>query len=84
MLRCRDIAKLLSDSLEKDLPWLQRVEIRMHLMICYVCRRYWKQLRFLHGCMRRYYEEEHTCEKCLSQEAKERIQNAIDEESKKI
>ncbi|BBM85695.1 zf-HC2 domain-containing protein [Candidatus Uabimicrobium amorphum] len=83
MLRCKDIAKLLSDSLEKELPWTQRVEIRLHLMICYVCRRYWKQLRFLHNCITNYYDKKLDKDPALSQESKKRMQDKIIEEMNK-
>ena len=83
MLRCKDIAKLLSDSLEKKLPWRQRVEIRLHLMICYVCRRYWKQLRFLHKCITSYYEKRLREDSTLSQESKKKMQDKIIEEMNK-
>lgn len=79
MLRCKDIAKLLSDSLEKELPWRQRVEIRLHLMICYVCRRYWKQLRFLHKCITNYYDKKLGEDCVLSQESKKKMQEKMAE-----
>ncbi|WP_372364480.1 zf-HC2 domain-containing protein [Candidatus Uabimicrobium sp. HlEnr_7] len=82
MLRCQDIAKLLSDSLERKLPWATRIEIRLHLLICYVCRRYSKQLRFLNSYVTYYYEKKH-CDVFLTKEVKEKMSSAIREETKK-
>lgn len=43
MLTCRDISKLVSESLDRDLPLRFRVELRLHLMMCGFCRAYKKQ-----------------------------------------
>lgn len=84
MLRCKEIAKLLSNSLDKDLSRWQKIEIRMHLFICRVCRRYWKQLRFLHKCVLQYYENKlkNTNDEKLSDEMKKSIQLQIENRGK--
>ncbi len=45
MLRCRDVATLASEFVDRDLPWRQRLAVRMHLMMCDTCSRYIRQLR---------------------------------------
>jgi len=40
MLNCRDMTKLISDSLERKVTWRQRMEIRMHILMCALCRRF--------------------------------------------
>jgi hypothetical protein len=47
MLTCKEVSKLVSDSLERDLPFRQRLGVRMHLMMCSMCRTYKKQTLFL-------------------------------------
>ena len=48
MMNCRQISRLVSQSLDARLPWRQRVAIRIHLLYCVWCRRYAAQLDFLH------------------------------------
>jgi len=45
MISCRDIAKLSSQYLDKDLPLIKRMRIKVHLMMCIHCRRFMKQLQ---------------------------------------
>jgi predicted anti-sigma-YlaC factor YlaD len=45
MLRCRDVAELMSDYLDGTVGWRRRLSIRLHLMMCGMCRRYMRQMR---------------------------------------
>ena len=45
---CREIARLASESLDRPLTWRERLDMRLHYAICYLCRRYEDQLRLLH------------------------------------
>lgn len=44
---CRDAARLLSESMDRRLPLAERVGLRVHLLLCGLCRRYGRQLVFL-------------------------------------
>ncbi len=44
MLSCKDVSKLVSESLEHPLPFRKRMGVRMHLMMCSLCRRYQRQM----------------------------------------
>jgi hypothetical protein len=44
---CREVVRLLSQSLEVKLPVTTRIKIRFHYLICIWCYRYGKQLRAL-------------------------------------
>ena len=44
---CRQASRLQSEALDHKLPVLQRVGLRIHLLLCKWCRRYGKQIRFL-------------------------------------
>ena len=52
--KCHDITRLISESMERPLPWRKRLAVRVHYSICVWCRRYQSQLRFLrkalHDC----------------------------------
>ena len=40
MLNCKDMTKLISDSLEGKLSVRQRMELWLHIMMCGMCRRF--------------------------------------------
>ncbi len=45
MLSCRDVADLTSDYLNRDLPLRRHLAVRLHLLMCVGCRRYYRQMR---------------------------------------
>jgi len=47
MFNCKKVTRLLSESLDRKLPFYQRIGMRIHLMICKFCSRYQEQLFFL-------------------------------------
>ncbi len=47
MFNCKKVAYLLSESLDRKLPFYQRMGMRIHLMMCKFCSRYQEQLFFL-------------------------------------
>jgi len=52
-LPCRDMARLASDSLDRDLGRLERVALRSHLLYCVPCRRYARQVKILRQALGR-------------------------------
>jgi anti-sigma factor ChrR (cupin superfamily) len=44
MLSCRDVVTLATDYAEGRLSWGARIQMRMHLAMCALCRRYLRQL----------------------------------------
>ena len=40
MLNCRDMTRLISDSMEQRISVRQRIEIWMHVLMCGLCRRF--------------------------------------------
>tara|TARA_R110000751_G_scaffold125176_1_gene226699 strand:+ start:167 stop:424 length:258 start_codon:yes stop_codon:yes gene_type:complete len=45
MLTCRDLVAQSSDLLDGELSLRQRISMRVHLAICFRCRRFIRQLR---------------------------------------
>lgn len=45
MLMCRDLAEIASDYIDGELPVLQKMSVRMHLMMCRHCRTFIGNLR---------------------------------------
>ncbi len=81
MLRCREISKLVSESMERDLPLRRRMEVRMHLMMCRLCSGFARQARLLRRAARENPErlgpDEGAPEAKLSDEARERIKATL-------
>lgn len=47
MMRCREVARLLSAGETSELPWRRRFAVRLHLMMCGHCSRFARQLAWL-------------------------------------
>lgn len=54
---CRQASRLQSEALDHKLPFLQRVGLRIHLLLCKWCRRYGKQIRFLRDAAHEHPDE---------------------------
>jgi hypothetical protein len=52
MLTCKQASALVSQSLDRRLPWRQRAALRLHLLLCDACRRFKRQAEFLHAAVR--------------------------------
>jgi len=75
---CRQAARLQSAALDRKLPILQRVGLRLHLLLCAWCRRYGKQLRFLRDAAHGHPDEMvEAAPRKLSDEARERIKRKL-------
>lgn len=47
MPTCKQASKLISMSLDRPLSWSEKVQLKLHLLICTPCRRFKKQLKLL-------------------------------------
>lgn len=56
MLTCRETTRLVSQGLDRDLAFGERVALRVHFAICMGCRRTNRQLAFLRRAMQRLAE----------------------------
>ena len=79
---CRDITRLLSQGMDRPLPWHQRLRIRLHFTVCVWCERYGEQLRSLRIFSRCFPEQgcEHG-DTVLPLMARERLKEALRRES---
>jgi hypothetical protein len=62
---------------------LQQIELRLHLMGCYVCRLYYSQSRIIDGMLRGLHTNYNKPEWGLDEEFKRRLQRNITKELKK-
>ena len=82
MLTCKDISRLVSESLDRKLPLRLRMEIRVHLMMCSLCRVYRNRMLLLQKILRNYdasLEEETSVETYLPEGASARIKKALED-----
>jgi hypothetical protein len=52
MLSCEEITRRYSESLERKLPLGQRLEVRLHMLMCRYCSRFRRQIEFLRNLTR--------------------------------
>ena len=81
MFNCREVTKLVSESLDRELPLWVRMGIRFHLLMCKLCPEAKKQILFLRQAMSHFMVERDLpgSKISLSPEAKERIKLALKE-----
>ena len=82
MLSCKDVTRLLSESMDRSLPLGKRIGVRLHLLICKFCARYERQFLLIRETAGRLAA---TVEAqggpfgdTLSEEARERIRIAME------
>jgi len=63
MISCKKSSQLVSQSLDIKLPLTQRLFLKLHLMMCSVCREYAKQIQQIHYML---YQFAHPIEEDLS------------------
>ena len=51
-LSCQQVARMISDDLDVELPPTERARIRMHFVICAACRNVNEQMAFLRRALR--------------------------------
>jgi hypothetical protein len=52
LISCKETTRLVSQGLDRELAFGERVALRLHLAICVGCRRARRQLRFLRRAVR--------------------------------
>lgn len=79
---CAEMSRLASLSLEQPPSFALRLKMRLHHLICVWCRRYERQLKFLHRVAPKMHEEAAAISKRkLSEETKRRMVERLRQES---
>jgi len=76
--KCREMVRILSQSMDQPMPLSMRIKKRLHFLICCWCQRYEEQLRYIHETARQF--SEHADEASATpfpEEAKERISQRL-------
>ncbi|MFC1877022.1 zf-HC2 domain-containing protein [Thermodesulfobacteriota bacterium] len=79
MFSCKDVSQKVSQSMDVELPFYQRMAVRMHLLMCRYCARFYRQLIMLRK-MSRHIDGGPPDTKApagLSQDAKERLKKTL-------
>src|SRR5438045_8796136 len=76
--KCRDMVRILSQSMDEPMPLIMRIKKRIHFLICCWCQRYEEQLRYIHDAASRFPEHaDKASDTSLPPEAKDRIKAKI-------
>ena len=84
MFNCQAVTRMVSESLDRKLPFYQRMGIRMHLLMCKLCSRYRRQLLLLRETIRLEAASSEDIESAIvlppgaRERIKRSIQNALD------
>lgn len=54
MLNCREVTHLLSEAQDRKLDLIERLPLKVHLVMCQGCRNFDKQLHLLRAATRSY------------------------------
>lgn len=71
------MVELMSDALERPLDLFERIQLKLHLLVCAWCTRYFQQIKMIRSLLGLRGDE---CEfgNGLSVEARERIKRALE------
>jgi hypothetical protein len=54
LISCKDASRLISQLEDDEMPFRERLLVRLHLLFCNACTQFQHQLRFLRVVMTRY------------------------------
>jgi hypothetical protein len=75
---CPEVTRTLSLGMDKELPLITRIKLRIHFLMCSFCERYMKQLKYIREVSREFPEKiGEVSEASLSENAKERMKAAL-------
>ena len=76
--KCPEVTRILSQGMEKELPLITRIKLRIHFLMCSFCERYMKQLKYIRQVSREFPEKiGEVSDAALPPDAKERIKSAL-------
>jgi hypothetical protein len=81
MPSCKEVSRLVSESMDRELPFRQRLSMRLHLLMCSLCSRFRRQIRFLREAAHAFgkgEEGEQPANVQLSPEARARIKQVLE------
>jgi len=80
--KCREMVRILSQSMDQPMPLTMRIRKRIHYLICCWCQRYEEQLRYIRGTASKFPEHaDEISGHSLPSAAKERIKAKLAEQA---
>ena len=81
---CKEVSKMVSESMDRKLPLHRRLLIAAHLFMCKYCNRFKKQLLILRNAagLENFHEEDLGDSPSLSKDSRDRIKQAMQELSR--
>ena len=79
MLSCKDATRLVSEHLDRKLPFWRRAGLRLHVLLCRGCSRYTQQIKKIDQAVSSHYRADpasRTRER-ISDSARERIKASL-------
>ena len=81
--KCREMVRILSQSMDEPMPLTMRIKKRLHFLICCWCQRYEEQLQYMHHTARQFpVHADQASDAPLSAEARERIKRRVAESTR--
>ena len=75
---CPEVVRLLSLGMEKPLPLLTRLQLRIHYLMCSFCQRYASQLRYMREVAHEFPEKiGDVAEAKMPEDVKQRMRDAM-------
>ena len=62
MLSCKEVTKLVSANLDRDLPFWKRLGLRLHVVMCKGCSAYRRQIESLNKLVADHYRNDRMVE----------------------
>jgi hypothetical protein len=86
MLSCKEATRLVSEGLDRDMPFWRRMGLRFHVLMCRGCSHYARQITALNGLISNHYAEEPPAEVSgnISQDTVHHIKSALRQASPTI
>jgi hypothetical protein len=81
--KCREMVRILSQSMDQPLPLMMRIKKRLHFLICCWCQRYEEQLHYMRRITCEFPEHaDEASDVPFSTEARERIKRKLTESAR--
>ena len=79
MLSCKEATRLVSEGLDRELPFWRRMSLRFHVVMCRGCSRYTRQIRALNRLVTDHYGDDPPAEvsEHVSQDAVQHIKSSL-------
>ena len=79
MLSCKEATRLVSEGLDRELPFWRRMGLRLHVVMCRGCSRYTRQITALNRLITDHYAEDPPAEvsEHVSQDAVQHIKSSL-------